>query len=92
MGILALLCLVGCIVCWIIVLIRMFKEAGAVQGIIGVICSLWAFIWGWMNSGRLGLRNIMLAWTVLLILYIVFASMSGGFSYNFGTTPGGVTP
>ncbi|HEX8722597.1 MAG TPA: hypothetical protein VF736_18415 [Pyrinomonadaceae bacterium] len=92
MGILALLCLLGCVVCWIIVLIRMFKEAGVVQGIIGVICSLWAFIWGWMNSGRLGLRNIMLAWTVLLILYIVFASMSGGFSYNIGTNPGGVTP
>ena len=37
------------VVCWIIVLIRMFKES-AVKGILGLICGLYAFIWGWMNS------------------------------------------
>jgi hypothetical protein len=92
MGILALLCLLGSIVCWIIVLIRMFKEAGAVHGIIGILCSLWAFIWGWMNSGKLGLRNIMIIWTLLIIAYVILASLSGGFNYSFGTNPAGVTP
>lgn len=91
MGILALLCLLGSIVCWIIVVIRMFKEAGAVHGIIGILCSLWAFIWGWMNSGKLGLRNIMIIWTLLIIAYVILASLSGGFNYSFGT-PAGVTP
>ena len=92
MGILLMLLVLGMIVCWIMVLIRMFKEAGAVHGIIGILCSLYAFIWGWMNSGRLGIRNIMLAWTVLLILYIILAAVFGAsFSYSVGT-PGPVTP
>lgn len=94
MGILALLCLIGMVVCWIIVLIRQFKDAGVVHGIIGIICSLWTFIWGWMNAGRLGLRNVMIIWTVLIILYVVFLSLSGGFSYSYGINPAGtgVTP
>jgi hypothetical protein len=82
MGILALLCLLGAIVCQIIVIVKMFQTAGAVQGIIGLLCGLWAFIWGWMNSDKVG-KNIMLAWTGLIILYVVFAVLSGGFNYNF---------
>lgn len=92
MGILALLCLLGLIVCWIIVLIRMFKEAGVVHGIIGILCSLYAFIWGWMNSSKYGLRNIMLIWTVLLIAYLVLGFAGGGFNYSYGVNPAGVTP
>jgi hypothetical protein len=62
---------IGSFVCWIMVLIRMFNSAGALQGVIGIICSIWAFIWGWMNAGKEGLKNVMMAWTVLLVLLIV---------------------
>ncbi len=82
MGILALLCLLGAVVCQIIVIVKMFQTAGAVQGIIGLLCGIWAFIWGWMNSDKVG-KNIMLAWTGLIILYVVFAVLSGGFNYSF---------
>ena len=93
MGILLMLLVLGMIVCWIMVLIRMFKDAGAVHGIIGILCSLYAFIWGWMNSGKLGLRNIMLAWTALLILYVILAAAFGGFNYSYGVGgPSPVTP
>jgi uncharacterized membrane protein len=85
-----MLLVLGMVVCWIMVLIRMFKEAGAVHGIIGILCSLYAFIWGWMNSSKYGIRNIMLAWTVLLILYIILAAAFGGFSYSYGV--GGTSP
>jgi hypothetical protein len=87
MGILALVCLIGCAVCWIIVLIKIFQNDGALKGILGLICSLFAFIWGWIHAGRLGTKKIMMAWTVLLILYFIFAMLSGGFnySYNMGT-------
>lgn len=90
LGILTLLALIGCVICWIIVLIKIFQNDGALKGVLGLICSLFAFIWGWMNAGRLGVKNIMLAWTVLLILYAILAVMGGGFSYSFGTPP--VTP
>ena len=91
LGILALLFLLGSIICWILVLIRMFKDAGALQGIIGLLCSLWAFIWGWMNSSRLGIRNIMIAWTALLVLYLILMFAAGGLTAVSGpgvpTTP-----
>lgn len=90
MSILLLLLLLGSIVCWIMVLIRMFKNAGPVHGIIGILCSLYAFIWGWMNSGKLGFRNLMLIWTLLLVLYIILAAIFGGFNYSYGI--GGPTP
>jgi hypothetical protein len=66
----------GCLICWIIVLIRMFKES-VLKGLLGLICGLYAFIWGWMNSGA-GLRNVMLIWTILLLLAIVV-----GYSVGF---------
>ena len=65
------------VVCWIIVLIRMFKES-AVKGILGLICGLYAFIWGWMNSSA-GLKNIMLLWTLAIILGVIGGAI-GGFS------------
>jgi hypothetical protein len=65
------------VVCWILVLIQMFKQS-ALKGILGLICGLYAFIWGWMNSS-LGLKNIMLLWTVAIVLGIVGGAI-GGFS------------
>ena len=93
MSIVLLLLLLGSIICWIMVLIQMFKNAGALHGIIGILCSLYAFIWGWMNAGKLGLRNLMLAWTLILILYIILAAIFGGFNYSYGVGgPSPVTP
>ena len=65
------------VICWILVLVRMFK-VGALKGILGLICGLYAFIWGWMNAGS-GLKNIMLLWTLAIIVGIVGGAI-GGFS------------
>ena len=62
----------GALVCWIMVLIRMFK-AGVLTGILGLVCGLYAFIWGWLHSGE-GLRNVMIIWTILII-----AAIASGF-------------
>jgi hypothetical protein len=92
MGILALLVLLGLIVCWILVVVKMFQNAGALHGILGILCSLYAFIWGWLNAGKLNIRNIMLAWTVLIIIYLILGFAGGGFNYSYGVNPTGVTP
>lgn len=55
------------LICWIRVLIALFKNAGVGLGILGIICSLFAFIWGWVKSGALGLRGTMIAWTISII-------------------------
>ena len=75
----------GCLICFIIVLIKLFQENGILHGILGLICGLWCFIWGWMNAGKLGIKNIMMIWTLLIILSIVLNVAGGGFNYSFGT-------
>lgn len=83
MQILQLLISLGCLVCFIIVLVKMFQTAGVLQGIIGLICGIWAFIWGWMNAGKVGIKNIMLIWTLLIVVAIILAVVTGGFHYSF---------
>ena len=87
LGILAMLVCLGSLICFIIVLIKQFQNAGAVHGIIGIVtCSIWTLIWGWMNAGKLGIKNIMMIWTALIIIYCILAAMGGvSFSYSLGT-------
>lgn len=85
LGILGMLCWLGCIICFIIVLIKLFQENGVLHGILGLICSLYTFIWGWINAGRLNIRNIMMIWTVLILIGMVLGFLGGGFNYSFGT-------
>jgi len=62
----------GALICFIIVLIKQFQTAGVVHGIIGIItCGIWTLIWGWMNASNLGIRNIMVIWTVLFIACLI---------------------
>lgn len=84
LAILGMLAAVAAFVCQIFVVVKMFQTAGAVQGIIGLICGIWSFIWGWMNAGKLGIKNIMLIWTVLIVLCIILNIAGGGFSYKYG--------
>ena len=58
--------------CWIIVLVKMFKtQESPLMGIIGIFCGLWAFIWGWMNAGKLALGKVMMIWTLSFVLTLV---------------------
>lgn len=84
MQIIGLLLWVGCVICAIIVLIKLFQEKGILHGILGLICGLYTFIWGWMNATRLGIKNIMIIWTLLLIVSIIVNAMFGSY-YSYGT-------
>ena len=87
LGILGMLCWLGCVICFIIVLIKQFQDGGVVHGIIGIItCGIWTFIWGWMNAGRLNIKNIMMIWTLLIVVGIILNVLGGGFSYHIGST------
>ena len=57
----------GSLICFIIVLTKLFKEKGAVHGILGIIVSLYTFIWGWVESKRLRITKIMCFWTLFLV-------------------------
>ena len=66
----------------IFVLIKLFQKEGAMKGILGLICMLYTYIWGWQNikNESLGLKNWMYAWTVAIVigLIIQFTATSGG--------------
>ena len=86
LSILALVCSIASFICFIIVLIKQFQQGSVVHGIIGIItCGIWTFIWGWMNAGRLNIKNIMMIWTLLVVLGIILNVLGGGFHYSFGT-------
>jgi hypothetical protein len=77
LGILAMLVGIGCLICYVIVLIKLFQNEGALKGILGIICGLYTFVWGWMNADRLGVKNIMMIWTLLLIIQLVLNFVFG---------------
>ncbi len=87
LSILALVLSIGSFICFIMVLIKQFQEGGVLHGIIGIItCGLWTLIWGWMNAGRLNIKNLMMIWTLLIIVCIILHVLGGGFHFSVGNT------
>lgn len=68
---------IGSLVCAVIVLIKLFGDEGALKGILGIICGLYTYIWGWMNKDKHNLGKVMLIWTVLIILQVIIAVAGG---------------
>jgi hypothetical protein len=58
----------GSLICFIIVVIKLFQEKGVLHGILGIICSLYTFIWGWIECSRLKIQNVMIIWTVCIVV------------------------
>jgi len=67
MQIFAILVGLASLVIYVMVLIKLFQAKGALHGILGIICGLYTFIWGWMNASTLGIKNLMIIWTILIL-------------------------
>jgi hypothetical protein len=69
----------GSLICWIMVLIKMFSDGelgGVGKGILGIVCGIYAFIWGWQQNERHQLKTVMSAWTACIGVNI-FANIGG---------------
>ena len=64
-------CGIASLICLILVLIKLFPAEGPVKGVLGIICGIYTFIWGWQNVNRFNLRQIMQIWTAAIIAYFV---------------------
>ena len=54
-------------VCWIVIVVKMFKDADTGTGVFGLLCGIYAFYWGWSNSSwDPFLRTVMWIWTASL--------------------------
>ena len=74
---------IGTLACFIMVLIKMFQNEKPLLGVLGILCGLWTFVWGWMKSKQLGLKNVMLGWTAsMVILFIGEGIMAAGIAAN----------
>ena len=70
---------IASLICLILVLIKLFPAEGPVKGVLGIICGIYTFIWGWQNVDRFNLRQIMQIWTVAIIGSIVCNILAGYF-------------
>ena len=68
------------LVCFIMVLVQMFQRGQTTLGIVTLvlaICSgigvLIAFVYGWINAARWGIRNVMIVWTLALVASILLS-------------------
>lgn len=85
---------IGMLVCFILVLIQMFQRGATGMAILCIVLffccyfgGLIAFIYGWTKSKEWGIQNIMIAWTVFIILAIVGAALSPDLVTRFQTLP-----
>lgn len=69
---------IGSLVCLIMVLLKLFPAEGALKGVLGIICGLYTFVWGWMNKDRFNLGTIMIVWTVCIVLTIIANFLGAG--------------
>jgi hypothetical protein len=81
-------------VCAVMVLVKLFQKEGALKGILGLICSLYAYIWGWMNikNEDLKLKPWMYGWTATLVLFFILMGLAvviGSVLNNIETGLGG---
>lgn len=77
MQIVGLIISVAMLIPFIMVVVKLFKAEGTGKGILGLICGLYTFIWGWQNSGKLNIKNVMMIWTVLIVASIAVNAIGG---------------
>lgn len=77
------------LVCWIMVLVKAFQANKIAVGVLGILCPLVALVWGWMNSPKIVPKNIMLIWTIAIVISMVTGYQAGLVTVNTGAPAGG---
>jgi|GEM_PF-1330791 len=72
------------LVCFVLVLIQMFQRGQTGLGIACIVLlfvcgigGLIAFIYGWVKAREWNIQNIMIAWTVCVLIQLVLIPMGG---------------
>ncbi len=67
---------VGSVLAWVagvVVLVKLFQTEGFLKGILGLICMLYTFVWGWQNINKeeLKIKTWMMVWTGAIVVGII---------------------
>jgi hypothetical protein len=65
----------------IMVLVKLFQTEGAGKGILGLICGLYTFIWGWTKHKELEITQIMTWWSILIVVNLIISAIASAQSY-----------
>jgi len=65
------------LVIFIMVLIKLFKNEGALKGILGFFCGIYTFIWGWMKHKQLAMTKLMTVWSLMILLPFILLPVMG---------------
>ena len=69
--------------CLFYVLVKMYREKGILHALLGFFCcTLYPFIWGWLNAKRLKMYDIMIFWTVTSIFGAIIQVVVEFFNVN----------
>jgi hypothetical protein len=75
----------GSALAWVaglVVLVKLFQKEGVLKGILGLICMLYTYIWGWgkIKDESLKLKNWMYIWTGAIVLGVIlyYVGMNAG--------------
>lgn len=61
----------------IYILYRLGREKGAAHALLGFIFPPYAYIWGWLNSRRLEIMDVMVFWTFMSLAAFLFPLLMG---------------
>ncbi len=65
------------LILFIVVLIKLFKNEGALKGILGFFCGIYTFIWGWMKHKQLAMTKLMTVWSLAILLPFILIPVLG---------------
>ena len=65
------------LVIFFIVLIKLFKNEGALKGVLGFFCGIYTFIWGWMKHKQLAMTRMMTVWSLMIVLPFILIPVMG---------------
>ena len=75
MGILYFITALIALALHIVLLVKLFQFGSVGLGILGVLCSPFAFVWGWMKCGDYGFQKLMVWLTIAIVLSSVFGGV-----------------
>lgn len=78
---LSAICSIISLVCFIMVLVQMFKRGESTMGIVCIVTifccvgGLIAFVYGWTKAAAWDIKNIMIAWSVVIVLNMILSGI-----------------
>jgi hypothetical protein len=72
------------LVCWILTLIKIFKDNVGL-GVLGVVCALFAFIYGWVKTEQYQNKKVMIIWTIAILFSLLLNVVSALLGVGFGS-------